>query len=430
MTRSVEDWGLWAKKQKEILQTKYGGQKVQKRATSGLNLITNQNADSSFFGSVAIGTPPVSYDVILDTGSADLWVASKECATGCNGIATFDSSTSSTFINSSTPFSIQYGSGEAAGSLGTDVVQMAGFSVTNQIFGVCDQVSSGLLDAPVSGLLGLAWQPLASSEATPLWQTLVAGGAWNEPVMTFQLTRFVNQSSAAVLEPGGTFTMGTLNSSLYTGDIDYIDIPSNAVTFWTLPLTTLSVQGNSVAVGSGSSAYAAIDTGTTLVGGPSDVISNMYAQIPGSAAASGNYEGYYTYPCDTAINVSLSFGGQSWPVSAADFELTRTSSNQCLGAFFELTSSSPAWIIGDTFLKNVYSVFRYSPPSVGFATLSNTALAMNRLGGAVPSPTIGSAATVEASGGASRINSGTHKTSPMSLLVILGSVALGTWGLL
>lgn len=224
--------------------------------------------------------------------------------------------------------------------------------------------------------------------------------------------------------------MGSLNSSLYTGEIEYVDIPSNAVTFWTLPLSTVSVQGNSVAVGSGSSAYAAIDTGTTLVGGPSDVISNMYAQIPGSAAASGNYEGYYTYPCDAAINVSLSFGGQSWPVSAADFELTRTGSNQCIGAFFELTSTSPPWIIGDTFLKNVYSVFRYSPPSVGFATLSNSALAMNRLGGAVPSPTIGSAASVEASGSVSRINNGAQNRPPTTMLVILGGVALGAWGLL
>ena len=29
----------------------------------------------------------------------------------------------------------------------------------------------------------------------------------------------------------------------------------------------------------------------------------------------------------------------------------------------------PSWIIGDTFLKNVYSVFRFSdPPAVGFAS--------------------------------------------------------------
>ena len=57
----------------------------------------------------------------------------------------------------------------------------------------------------------------------------------------------------------------------------------------------------------------------------------------------------------------------------------------CLGAFFSLEEGSttvegadpndgPAWIVGDTFLKNVYSIFRYeNPRAVGFARLSDVA---------------------------------------------------------
>lgn len=66
---------------------------------------------------------------------------------------------------------------------------MAGFSVANQIFGVCDQVSQGLLNSPVSGLMGLAWNTIASSGATPFWQTLAGSGKWDSPLMAFQLTR-------------------------------------------------------------------------------------------------------------------------------------------------------------------------------------------------------------------------------------------------
>jgi hypothetical protein len=86
-------------------------------------------------------------------------------------------------------FSIQYGTGEAAGTLGQDTIQMAGFSVADQVFAVCDQVSSGLLNNPVSGLMGMAWNTIASSGATPFWQTLAASNAWDSPVMGFQLTR-------------------------------------------------------------------------------------------------------------------------------------------------------------------------------------------------------------------------------------------------
>ncbi|KAG6898299.1 hypothetical protein C0992_011890 [Termitomyces sp. T32_za158] len=95
----------------------------------------------------------------------------------------------------------------------------------------------------------------------------------------------------------------------------------------------------------------------------------------------------------------MSFGGRSWPISEADFKLSQLTQALCLGAFFELNTgaSAPAWIVGDTFLKNVYSVFRYDPPSIGFAELSNAALALNGANTPVPSPTIGSiAATVVA----------------------------------
>jgi cathepsin D len=88
-----------------------------------------------------------------------------------------------------TPFNIVYGSGQATGALGQDVIEMAGFSVSNQVFGVCDAISQGLLSNPVSGLVGLAWQQIANSGAVPFWQTLAGSGQWDQPLMAFQLTR-------------------------------------------------------------------------------------------------------------------------------------------------------------------------------------------------------------------------------------------------
>ncbi|KAK2465711.1 hypothetical protein APHAL10511_002255 [Amanita phalloides] len=400
--RTMEEWGTWARQNKELLESKYCSDSSRhQRRGSGTNLLVNQNADSSYYGTLAIGTPAIAFDVILDTGSADLWVADANCLTGCNDVPTFDTTGSSTFKNLTTGFQISYGSGQAAGTLGSDVVQLAGFSVPNQVFAVCNLVSTGLLDSPVSGLLGLGFQTIAASRATPFWQTLVSQGAWDEPLMAFYLTRFNNVSSAQTLEPGGSFTMGFANSSLYTGEIEYVSLPSSG-SYWILPLTSLTVQGSSISLSSGSSSYAAIDTGTTLVGGPPSTIAEIYAQIPGSQAGSGNFQGYYTYPCDTQVSVTVAFGnGSSWPISPADFRLSRLTQNSCLGAFFELSSdgSTPSWIFGDTFLKNVYSVFRYDPASVGFAQLSSTAVSQGGVSGPLPSATIGTVTTtISASG--------------------------------
>lgn len=97
------------------------------------------------------------------------------------------------------------------------------------------------------------------------------------------------------MEAGGSFTMGFTNSSLYTGDIDFQNIPSGQESYWILPMTGMTVNNNSVTLPTGTDAYSAIDTGTTLVGGPTAAIQALYAQIPGSAPGTGNYEGYFTY---------------------------------------------------------------------------------------------------------------------------------------
>jgi len=426
--RNDADPDKWVE-QKHYLEVKYGVRPggASGRRSEGYNMLVNQGLDSTYYGSIAVGNPAVAYDVILDTGSADLWLASSGCTQNCNGLQLFNPSSSTTFSNSSQEFSIQYGSGEAAGVLGSDDVQMAGFLIKKQVFAVCNQLSQDLLSAPISGILGLGWQALATSRATPFWQALASGNQFDEPLMGFYITRFQDVSGAKQEEPGGVFTMGTTNTSLYTGDIDYIDIPSGAVSYWTLPLTRLTVGSTSITLPSGSASYAAIDTGTTLIGGPAAQVAALYAQIPGSAAST-EQEGYFTYPCSTNVNISLSFGGKTWSIDPDDFKLTTTRDGNCLGAIFEFSGTSTtgsgnsalAWIIGDTFLKNVYSVFRYNPASVGFATVAPGAEKLvTQLG--VPTPTIGAvSATITATG--------QNAASPVAVphLALLSLCALGT----
>ncbi|KAJ7588116.1 aspartic peptidase A1 [Mycena floridula] len=433
-SRTPDEWALWAKGHKDMLTSKYGGtgkSVPNEKRSSGTNLMVNQNYDSSFYGSLAIGTPAVSYNVILDTGSADLWIADSSCQSGCDGIQTFDSSASSTFATQNKNFGITYGSGAASGQLGTDTVQMAGFSVSAQVLALCDTVSSGLLTSPVSGLLGLAFSTISSSGATPFWENLVQSGAWDTPAMAFQLTRYIDDEQAQELEPGGSFTMGFLNSSFYTGDVDYNSIPDGKTSYWTQTISSITVQGSSITLSSDSDAYAAIDTGTTLVGGPATDIAAIYAQIPGSAAGTGNYDGYYTYPCDTTVDVTMAFGGKSWSISSADFLLAQLNKDTCLGAFFELAtgSSAPSWIVGDTFLKNVYSVFRYNPAAVGFAQLSDYALSLNGDNNAkVPTATIGSVAAAVAATAGTRESSSAARNliseTAMCMAILLVSLLL------
>jgi len=97
-------------------------------------------------------------------------------------------------------------------------------------------MTTGLVDAPVSGLMGLAFQSLASTEAVPFWQALIESNQLSAPEMSFWLTR--SSSSTQNLEPGGVFTLGGTNSSLFTGEIEFINMPAGQPSFWLLPLTS------------------------------------------------------------------------------------------------------------------------------------------------------------------------------------------------
>ena len=88
--------------------------------------------------------------------------------------------------------------------------------------------------------MGFGFQTIASTQAVPFWQALVNANKFGEPLFSFYLTRFGNVNNAADLEPGGVLTLGGTNSSLFQGDIDFVNMPSDATpSFWLLDMTSL-----------------------------------------------------------------------------------------------------------------------------------------------------------------------------------------------
>ncbi|KAF8627813.1 hypothetical protein AX15_004238 [Amanita polypyramis BW_CC] len=361
-----------------------------------------QGQDFTYFASVNIGTPPQTLNVVLDTGSSDLWVASNQC-TNCDGTTpVFRSSSSSTLqISQGLDSSVQltYGSGQVTGIIAKDTVSMSSFAVPQQVFVVVDEVSRGLLQGSVSGILGLAFTGLARTGVAPFWLALINSGQTSFPEISFFLRRLVDDQNTPSEAPGGSFIIGGTNSSLYAGDIEFMNVVGDPNTFWLLSISQITVQGKNIPIGAVAATAAAIDTGTTLIGGPSADVQAIYNAIPGSQVVQ-NSGGLYAIPCDTKVNVTMSFGGRSWTINPADMLVSQVPlSNNCIGGIFDLTMGSnippgpgnPSWVVGDTFLKNVYSVFRTSPPSVGFAQLST--LAGGSDSGARPLPSSGSVLT-------------------------------------
>jgi cathepsin D len=169
--------------------------------------------------------------------------------------------------------------------------------------------------------MGLAFDTIANTRATPFWQALSDGGQSSSKEMSFWLTRFQNDPNAAQEENGGVFTLGGRNTTLFSGDVDFQSIPSGQTpSFWLLSLSgecgfplflssfflvddslrglcmlEVTVQGNKVQVSSGNSALSAIDTGTTLIGGPASDVRNIWEAVPDSVEIGDQMPGFWAF---------------------------------------------------------------------------------------------------------------------------------------
>ncbi|MGH0160378.1 UNVERIFIED_CONTAM: hypothetical protein FKN15_039302 [Acipenser sinensis] len=106
--------------------------------------LTN-DMDISYYGVISIGTPPQSFKVVFDTGSANLWVPSIYCnSNACSNHNKFNPNLSSTYRSTSQTVAIQYGTGSMTGLLGYDTVTVSILSELRTFTALTPGIPSGL----------------------------------------------------------------------------------------------------------------------------------------------------------------------------------------------------------------------------------------------------------------------------------------------
>ncbi|KAM6989085.1 cathepsin D-like, partial [Passerculus sandwichensis] len=402
--------------------------------------------DAQYYGTISLGTPPQSFRVIFDTGSADLWVPSARCCLlylACWLHPHYQPLLSSTHRANGTAFAISYGSGSLRGFLSTDTAHglqcVSNVSVPNQTFaeavalpglafaaarfdGVVSNVSvpnqtfaeavalPGLAFAAArfDGVLGLAYpdvtmcpmsrcptrrsprlwpcrawrsRPRASmaswawptpprprAPARPVFDNMMEQGLFRNNVFSFHLR------SGASEGDGGELLLGGIDEGRFEGPLHYI--PVSRKSYWQVHMDRLSV-GAPGAAGCrdpplcGGGCEAIVDTGTSLVTGPSGDVAALHRALGGSRALGGQY----LLDCDkvpSMPNVTFVLGGKEFTLSPQHYvlQVSQWGSPTCVSGFMALDVPPPAgplWILGDVFLARFYSVFDRDRDRVGLA---------------------------------------------------------------
>ncbi|XP_058860697.1 pepsin A-like [Acipenser ruthenus] len=318
--------------------------------------LTN-DMDISYYGVISIGTPPQSFKVVFDTGSANLWVPSIYCnSNACSNHNKFNPNLSSTYCSTSQTVAIQYGTGSMTGLLGYDTVTVAGIVDTNQIFGLSKTEPGDFLYYSVSdGILGLSYPSISASGATPVFDNMMAEGLVSQDLFSFYLSRDGQE--------GSLVTFGGIDPSYYTGQIYWLPVTSQ--TYWETTMESVTINGNVVACASGCRAI--VDTGTSRVVGPTSDINNILAYI---GATEGQY-GLSIVNCNSLGSMpDVTFKINGYQFSLPPSAYVSQEGSSCTTGFGQ-NGNDQLWILGDVFIREWFSIFDRGNNRFGLAKAVN-----------------------------------------------------------
>ncbi len=321
------------------------------------SIVINNYENAQYYGQISLGTPSQTFQVIFDTGSADLWIPSSDCGSSCGTHSRYSSSKSSSYQANGTSFEITYASGPVDGFQSTDSLNFGNLVINQQEFAEVTS-AGGLGEAyefgKFDGILGMAFPVLSVNDVTPPFQNLVQKNLVDQSIFAFYLSKSNDDQ--------GELTLGGIDSNHYSGNIIYE--PLKSATYWMINLQGVIMSGKNYVDSGGINAI--IDSGTSLLTGPSDKVSEIANQLGAREISNGEY----VLSCDyhRLPNIDFEMGQSTYSLSPQDYLLSN--GNICLLGIIGLDISAPAgpmWILGDVFMRKYYTVFDTEKKQVGFA---------------------------------------------------------------
>jgi len=336
----------------------HAAREAEKNEKNGLltqsgDIKINDFSNAQYYGQATIGTPPQNFNVIFDTGSSNLWVPNSKV--GLRGLLKnkYKSSKSSTYVKNGTIFKIQYGSGPVSGIWSADTVSVAGIPIKQQAFAEVEDAAGlglGYAIGKFDGILGLGWDRISVDGVETPMSNLVKSGELSDNVFAF----YLGDNAPGALTIGGT------DKSHYTGDFTYVPLKSED--YWRIALDDLKIGGKSYT----SVKTAIVDSGTSLLAGPSEEVAKIGALLGATSIAGGRE---WTIDCKKGgADMVFSIAGKDYTFTFAEY--TIASSGTCLLALTGINvpaPNGPLWILGDVFMRKYYTVFDWGNKRVGFA---------------------------------------------------------------
>jgi len=322
--------------------------------------IDEDGTDYFYFTTIQFGSNGKSMYMLVDTGSANTWVIGSGCTSkACTSHNTFGPADSTTLKPTSSNFNLTYGTGTASGMIFNDTVKMAGISLPLS-FGLASATSDDFSTYPMDGILGLG-RPISSTMDSPsVMEVVEATKALPQNLFGISLQRNGDGST------GGEISFGAPDTTKYFGDLLYINTDSNG-SLWEIPIGDTAVNGVNCHF---TGKKGIVDSGTSFMLLPPSDAKTLHDRIPNSVQAT---DGFHV-PCSSSMPIQITISNTVYNVSSKDYVGSPIDGgSMCSSNVIARQTFGPdQWLLGDVFLKNVYTVFDFDKNRVGKIVLHHS----------------------------------------------------------
>ncbi|RKP13389.1 aspartic peptidase domain-containing protein, partial [Piptocephalis cylindrospora] len=334
-------------------------------------LINEANVD--YFATAWVGTPRRPFRLLVDTGSADIWIPGIYAPDHAHyTLANTSTAMSPLSSGSGARQSLRYGSGQVDGFQMTDLISFDSIGSASRVrhpFLVATQTTDFFNHVSYDGLLGLAFSGASALRpASPsLVKALVEAKVIDHAVFS---VRYNYMDRIGPLQKrGGELILGGWDPRI--NSIRWVSVSRPKSSLWDLDLLAFQATGGSsgttsaLAFGLGH-IRVVLDTGTSLAVLPLQDAVRVNEVI--GATISSREPGVWMLPCalDSLPDLQIVLSGQAFTLHPKDY-VFNPGNDQCISAFLGNPGLALGrWILGDMWFRAYHTIFDMDRSLIGF----------------------------------------------------------------
>jgi len=328
----------------------------------GEDVATKVVHKTAYYGRVEIGTPKQPVTVVFDTGSGNLMVPSTYCRShACTMHKRFDRKKSATAEDIEADgtmsrkgalrdqITVTFGTGEISGVFIRDDVCLGNLCTNIQFVGATDESEDPFSSFQFDGVLGLALPEMSQGPQFSLMDKLTSNKALRQSMFSV----FLSDSDIE----GSEITFGAIKEEHMVTPMFWQPVTKHSG-YWQVQIQDITINNKKQTLC--NDCQVAVDTGTSQLAGPTDVINDLTKRLDVKSDCSN----YNSLP-----DLGFVMGDNILNLKPQDY--VDKGPDGCEVSLMSLDvppPNGPLFIFGDPFLRKYYTAYDSANRRVGFAT--------------------------------------------------------------